>query len=682
MIGRLALAQLRAHRTQTAWLAGLLTVLAGIVTAILVMGATQAALAETVLAAVRGGGDRQVYLQATLGEAPEGWEEAHPAELAPAAAQAEAGRLRAETGVFPSEPADDWLGAELIPLVAFADGAATEGLITAGEAPDHAGEIALSPELANRLDAELGDTITLWKPRWGSTAQPPPVDPITFTVVGQSYSSTLPGYDLYDVPGALVSWDEATAPGGALVDRYTFLGSPVDVVDVSVTWSGPSPVLDAYVNYPTASGATRGTIALPAATGPWLGAAGALVAAMVIMSFAVGRSQAASRTQWVGTVRTLGASRRYVATATGLETLVIALIAVVAGSAVGMAFAQAHLWVARALVAHPFGTGTITVHPATVPIVAGVLALVAVVVAAVPSFWASRVPAAAALKPVNDVTEAELSRRVPVAWLWIPFAVSCLALVWASADPYGSLAALGALGGIGASVTGFSLGLEWTRRWVPAVGRRLARSHRTHLVAAGDSLRLRPRQAVAPAVISAVGIGILAWVLIISSSNLALSLVAPEVLDSSPRAVLGWAFEDTFSAGFRASVVVVALTTQLVVAAIAVSHRAAVTRETAALRALGLSTLDATRAAWWQQWIPQVIGITIGILAVEALCLPVGIIEVYPSRAGALALRGVIALVPISAIAIAYLALAALVAWIVARSTTRATAVAALLPAS
>jgi len=60
-------------------------------------------------------------------------------------------------------------------------------------------------------------------------------------------------------------------------------------------------------------------------------------------------------------------------------------------------------------------------------------------------------------------------------------------------------------------------------------------------------------------------------------------------------------------------VIVVSLALQVVASAIFFGHRNATAQESATRRALGLDRPDETRALWWQQWLPQIIGLAVGL---------------------------------------------------------------------
>ncbi len=359
-------------------------------------------------------------------------------------------------------------------------------------------------------------------------------------------------------------------------------------------------------------------------------AAGVLVAAMILMSFAVGRSQAAARTQWVATARTLGARRRHIAQAIIAETLILAGAAVVAGVLLGWLVSQLLYTSARSQALYPAGSGLVSMHWSVVPIVAAVVLVVGVIISVVPAFWATRVAPVAALKPVSDVTEAELSRRVSVLWLWIPVVGAIAFLAFARTFAI-SLRDAGILFSLTVIVlAGGALLIESLRQTIPQVGRALARSRHPAVLTAGDLLSGRPRQAVAPA-------------LVVTCAALALTVfaLAGAGLGGSES---GWgrapwqpgtwaqAWEAVVPPAARPGLVIAALALVLVMAAMFVSQRLATSSEIATRTALGLSHAHTVTAHTLQQWLPQVVGAVTGLVTGAIFMV---LLEVLPGTATA-----------------------------------------------
>lgn len=619
MIGRLAVAQLRAHRVQSAWTLGLLTLLAAIVTAMLAIGATEQqvrAQASSLMGYDRefvGGTDLLVAGEADgLAGIPVAEFAAELDRLPDAVANA-GGNL----SVREIEEGEDFEAGESPYVVALSNPADANAFVTQGRAPARLGEIAVTPELAKRLDAQIGTDVTLYN----ASIYGPTLEQRTFTVVGMITSATQPPAEDLWLPDALVSWDEATTADGVL----TFAG-PEDTIlsNVTVQLDGHSALLDGYLSSWGNNSTDDGLLSYPTSAGAWYAGAIALVVSMVIMSFAVGRSQAASRTQWVGTARVLGASARYVAFATIVETLLLAGIAAVAGLLLGLTAAQGYLTWSRSHVGSPLGSERIAVGTVTVPIVAGVVLAVALIVAAVPAFWAARVPPAAALKPVNDVTEAQISRDVAIAWVWLPLVGCMVGIYLGSRYDTPSMAVVAAIGSVGALITAFALWLEGLRRVIPRIGARMSRSEHAATMLAGDALRLRPRQSVAPAAIVGIAAALGALTCGGSATDLAWAL-SDRGADSAWGLSTGlrqWG-EQLTTPGFTGTSLAVLAVILVVLAAIGVAHRASIARELGVLRALGASR-SAVRAAFVRQWLAaQALGAVAGIVAGTVMYLAV-----------------------------------------------------------
>ena len=627
MLMRLAIAQLRAHKTATAWNASLMTVLVALLTAIVIFGATQA----TITAEASRVNGYQMDHYGTLNVYADGVtpaagsiDVASSAELETLLAGARDNHVMARATVYlsaedPGIVRSDSAGLELAhPADPFnIDAFSTPpdaSLLASGAWPAQRGEVALSPKMARQLDASIGDSVTLYTFDWGNDGIGRSV-PHPLTLVGITTAPTLTGYDLW-MPSAYVSWDEVTQPGGALstsviVDED---GTQQRASFIDVHWDGFNAGLEPYSRPWEPFG--ESSFNLPMATVAWFGAAGALFVAMIVMAFAVGRNQAASRTQWVATARVMGARRSAVAAAALVESLILAAVALVAGTALGVGIAQAQLALARAQAIEPFGPSAVTLHWAIAPVVVSVTLVMAVVIAAVPAFWAARVSPTAALKPVSDVTEAEVSRRIHPLWLVAPMilGVAMVALGSPVTSSPGSL--LRTVGWITVTVIGFVLVVEWLRALIPSAGRALGHTRRAPLMAAGDALVTRPRQGVAPALLMTVGTALTT----LFGSSMAVREFENwgRVTDGTFAALTGQQYAYVrgvlLNGTVIATLVVAAIALQLVVAAIAVSTRTATAGDTKALRALGMSGRVEAIAAWWQLWMPQAIGAGVGLL--------------------------------------------------------------------
>jgi len=710
MMLRLAIAQLRANRSFTLWTAGLMTILVAILAYIVIAGATQATISREAAAVY--GGDRDSYgavsfalsppIQSVVApDAQEGTQGViaepdpgiAPSDFDAALASSKASDAMAiaqnylRTSPIERGDAEWWMGDRVINTVALRGNVEIPALAH-GVAPAHLGEVTLASNVARRLGVSIGDDLTLYPVGWQPDTRDQGTTPRVMKVVGLAASNDLIGYDVY-LPDAYVSWDEVTTPEGVLVSTFVQFDEnqvPVRSLEgyADVHWTGDDKALDPYRMQGWIT-PTPSDFSLPHATVAWFGAAIALFIAMIVMSFAVGRSQASARTQWVATVRTMGARRAHIVAAATLESLLLAAIAVVAGTGLGVALAQVQLSFARAQSGAPFGPSAIAWHWVIIPVVIAAGVVVAVVVAAVPAFWAARVAPTAALKPVSDVTETELSRRVPVLWLIIPFAVGA-GLVELTALDFGApVAAVAVLGWIIVIVAGFALVVEVLRVAIASVGRGLAHSPHPSMLTAGDALATRPRQAVAPALLMAVAVSLLTLWSCVQANSATEYLADGEGgfagLDPPSRDYLR-----SNLLGFTtiATITIAALALQLVAAAIITSHRAATSNEAAARRAMGLSRRGEAIALWWQQWLPQAVGVCVGLvvgmigfLARASVSQSPFTDGVWRARFAALGYGAAYSAV----VAAAMLAVADLVAALAARASRAATPLAALAPA-
>ncbi len=683
MTWRLVVGQLRAHRGYFAWTATLLAVLVAILTFIGTAGATQGTLDQQASTLLDRDAERHGFV--TVTSTPVGGLEYNvSAEQLREMIDANASASAVATAFLTLEPFEaidpyDWR-AEIWAHAAYG-GTDRSAFLTEGRMPERQGEIALSADVAAALHARLGDEVTLYGQRTGPDGFAMDV-PYTFTVVGFSVDRRLPGYDFYQAPGALLSWDEVERASAFSQPTWREGFEGIQVAPIDVQWDGASSSLDRYLSYEAFTESPL-AVALPQSTAVWLVVAVVLIIAMIVMSFSVGRGQAAARTQWIATVRTMGATRRYIAAATVLETLAIALVAAVVGIVVGLVAAQTQLAVARASVGAPFGPATVSVYWPIFPVVALVALVVALLIAAVPAFWASRVNPVAALKPVNDVTETELSRRVSPHWLWLPLVVGVALIVLGSWQPTAPMDVVIVLGMIIGGMALAGLAIEANRWGIPRVGRRLARSSKRARITAGDELSIRPKQAVAPAILTTAAVGTLTVMTTVAALD-PRGMVRVfghgyteygDYTDDLAEALNYW-WHELVSPTAVVAVVLAAVAIQLVAASMFVAHRAVTAREGATRRALGLSASELARAHWWQQWTPQVTGAAIGLggglLVAEAWRL-LNILngaDGYDTMPAALRLLALLAV--LGAIAI-MLSAGALTAWAVAAAGSRST---------
>lgn len=610
MIGRLAWAQLRAQRTHSLWMGSLLTLLVAVLAATVTSGATQATLGAesadlqgwsrqfTGGASVVPHGEHAAYDQVDFDALTEGLASSQDSDAV----------VIAFDSVAPGVPQDEddfWTASNLWAVALAGSGARVP--LTDGRVATEPGDVVVAADVARRSRLSIGDRLTVSSIRWAEAGSWVAV-PHELRVVGIAASSSLPGYSP-SLPQLYLSWAEVGEPEGLFAVASPGPGH-APAVALMVAWNGPSP--DPQRAFTGNQEADRLTgFDLPPFAAAWIGAAATLLAAMLVMSFAVGRSQAAARAQWLATARALGARRRSVAGAAAVESLVLGGSALVVGLPLGVAAAQAQLTIARALTRDPFGPAWVSLHVALVP-VAAVGALVAsTIVAAMPAFWATRVSPTAALTPVGDLAEAELSRRVPSAWALLPAAAGA-ALTWWGVRPDGQ-PTVAMLGRLAFAVGGFALVIEALRRAVVTIGRLLARRRHPALATAGDDLVARPRQAVAAALLVAMAVGIATWwagSVVYSSDGDGVSSAPHEFLSIASAYVM-----ENLTGGVTIAVLAMGgIALQAVAAAIAVSHRVATRSEAQARGALGLSRSVTIASWWWTQWIAQAMGVVAGVV--------------------------------------------------------------------
>ncbi|NTV38757.1 MAG: FtsX-like permease family protein, partial [Demequinaceae bacterium] len=365
--------------------------------------------------------------------------------------------------------------------------------LSAGTGPQ-SGQVALAQRLADALDVTVGDSVG-FSP--GSGLAPN----LRLEVSGILMEATpLAGLS---PPLLIVSSED----GLSLIEAAGFdkgdnaLGEPTAFLGATLSWNGAVPA-----DLTSAAGAMEwrpraftGQNEYYALTAMWLVLVTALVAAA-----AAGRSQGATRSQWVGTVRALGATRRDVVTAALLETVSVGvaggLVGIAAGAAANVAVIRRHggtfagNW--------PSLTGT------AIALSMALALAVSLVLGATPAYWAARTTPAAALSPVGP-TDAVLSRpRVTTkALAALNVGAAALLLGWARANGNGEywprpvyFAAT--------AIFALSLYVLMSRalvRVVIALGNALIRRGHRVLVAAGSGLVQHPRNAASIATAIAVG---------------------------------------------------------------------------------------------------------------------------------------------------------------------------------
>lgn len=621
MIITMALAQLRANKTFTLWTAGLMSLLVAILTYLVIAGTTQASIGrdEDRLR----GYDRESHVAMLLivtGAGPRAMGEPVSEVTAAIDASVDHSALAVADDSASTTPlsmwtAPDWGSKHGLNVRAVRGATGDEPVVVDGAFPAGLGEIALAWDRARDMGVNIGDTLPLYTQDWSRASQSLISSEHQMRVVGLMASTTLAGYEL-SIPDGYVSWEEATSPGGLLVHPMNVVnGEDISGSSADVHWNGSDPALQKFAspawNWQTGSQ----DFLLPQASLAWFGAAVVLFVAMIVMAFAVGRSQASARTQWVATARAMGARRSYIAGATVIETALLGVFAMVVGTALGIGVSAAQLGLARGIAHAPFGPSTISLSWTIAPVVVAVTTLVAIVIAAVPAFWASRVSPTAALKPVADVTEAEISRRVPLSWAVAPFLVGVGLVALGSSIPPAPMLGVVALGWVAVAIGGFVVVIEVLRGVLPAFGRVLSSRSDPAVMSAGDEIASRPRQAVAPALLLTVGVGFFtAFTLSAAQHEWSWGNLSGDYPASPGDLEIANLVRTLLTSTTVTTFVIAAVTLELVAIAIFISHRVATSHEAAARRAMGLSHADETRALWWQQWLPQAMGAVTGLV--------------------------------------------------------------------
>ncbi|WP_062205374.1 ABC transporter permease [Demequina salsinemoris] len=499
------------------------------------------------------------------------------------------------------------------------------GLLADGAAPG-AGEVAIDATWAAENDVAIGDTVSAG--RFGFDADGGEAGftvAADLTVSGLLRTSVTGTYSVW-MPPALIGWDtalnldlESFAAQGYETEFWTVLA------DLSAHQETPTlTALNAdrqWTSYSTGENASAQYLLL---------ASGVMVLGLIGMAFAVGRARAQSRTGWVATARVLGARRSAIVGATLLETLAVGLAAGLIG--VGGAYGLLAIQWSALTSANP---DALIPPSVAVPLwlaagLIGVALLIAVIMGAIPAFWAARVEPATALKPSTPIEQATVSRTVPfwpVVALWALSAGLLYVLIHAPSDTswgataieVASTSAVGPLATAAAAITSVAVLIETTRRIVRAVARRLERSPRPWAMTAGAALSGRPGLASAPAAVLALATtAIVAWV-----SSMVLWEWSAQ-WEYAPITVVRAQFAGPFSfptgayADYSEMLTITALVGGLLVlvalAAFLVGRQA--TRdEAAAHTALGLDARAARLAAALQFGLPLTLGVGLGTVA-------------------------------------------------------------------
>jgi hypothetical protein len=484
-------------------------------------------------------------------------------------------------------------------------------ILVAGSAPGP-GEIAVNAQWASTARAEIGDTVVLQT--W-STEADGVVAPFTFELMVSGITRSpfgAAGVSVY-LPGGFVSWDDiptlnqaSTASADPTIGVPTINGVPTNV-SVSVYGNGNWPWTEdlAASAYPNGGASSNPAAAILAIAGIGVGA---LLIGLFAMAFALGRAQAQARTKWVGTVRAMGATKRQVAWATMLESASVGVAAGLVGFVLGALGATAHLAIIASRIVKPM---VLPIPGGYAAIAVGSVALAVVlstVVGAVPAFWSARVSPTAALKPVNDVAEATVSRSVRVWPLAVTWLVA-LGIVAAglAADMYSLVAIAVLFAGVVLLVTTIMLANEALRHSLPWRAKRMSQSQRRAVMVAGDAILARPRQSTVPAFVVALATAVYFALIgqLVASWSASEAQYARDVYTEpiGPNPYLTtWPIWGTFA-------VVTLICVAIAVATASVSARDAATRE-----ALGLTRQEGRLAAALQYLVAQAHGLALGLM--------------------------------------------------------------------
>lgn len=371
-----------------------------------------------------------------------------------------------------------------------------DALLAEGHAPGK-GEIALSSSVARDLDVGIGDTVTVI-PDFS-----PGMDDVLLTAKVSGLT--------YDIDGQQLPWrDFSLYINGADAPILTGLDAPPgdgwSGPVASVGWSTPDDALEPQWR---TAWEQRGGPALmdPGAPAPWLVAI-TLTLGAIVMAFAVGRAQAATRVRWTATARALGARRSHLMGAGAVEAAALFATSLV-GVALGYLAATGDHAIWRSSLVAPPPVGVRLPWWLFAALV-GLALTLAATSAAIPAVLATRVPPTAALKATAATDEHEFSRRVRALPVGIALAISCVALlVPASSNEAAVIKNSVALAGA-VLLTAFVI--EMTRRGAESLGRRWQRAARPWQVYAGTMLGGHPRQASALASIHFFALfGVAGW---------------------------------------------------------------------------------------------------------------------------------------------------------------------------
>ncbi|WP_159449686.1 FtsX-like permease family protein [Demequina sp. NBRC 110057] len=468
-------------------------------------------------------------------------------------------------------------------------------VLVAGDAPQ-AGEVVVSASVAETVGVALGDVVDLvdaWDADRAATG---------VKVSGLSAAAASGAFVTYPPTGYgnwndVLEWDAAT--GEVTVEGAngaTTLASAV------VSWSGESATLAPLLTEEASVAPVLASEVFRVPLGGWSGALwlASLVVGVAALAagFAIGRSQAQARVEWVATARVLGARRGALLAASALEAVALGVTASALGLFLGW-LAVAGVLAAQSA-AQPLATlpATPTLLPVAAALVCALGLTLAALTALVPAFWASRVPPSAALKPVTPLAEQSVSRSVSPRWLAVlTGAAAGLAItgrLLEGTTMNDAALVIEWVGVVALAVLVVPVLLEASRRTLPRLARYDERSGEPWAIAAADAIRSRTRQLALAAMVTGLTMGV-------AAGGLAATRLGARQEDDP-----SWlsAVAIVLAAG--------ALST-LVAAAVVMTARAAGRHDEGVREALGLSPADARRAAAAELRLPVLAGATLGI---------------------------------------------------------------------
>ncbi|WP_159798739.1 ABC transporter permease [Puerhibacterium puerhi] len=395
--------------------------------------------------------------------------------------------------------------------------------LTDGAAPSAADEIAVPPDVAERLGLGVGATVDVVRdvpgdPETGELEQV--VDPMTISglvadpknAYGMSGGAAVVTQDTFDQWGADAAGGEVTYPEASLLladgadleavraHLATTLGSAFDVVTPDEHAEAAAAELTGGENLMFLIFVlTFASIAL-------------LVAGLVITNtFQV---LVAQRARTLALLRAVGASKRQVGAGVLLEAAILGVVTSVLGVLVGASLGQLALWVARTgpVAASLPATITVTWQVVAVPIVVGTLVTVAA--ALVPARVATRVAPLAALRPLDAPTAEKGAGRVRLVLSVLATVIGFALLAGGAAlgtvarEPSLGLA-LGILGGATSFVGVAVSAVFWLPKVTGLAGRLVGSSGPTARLAAANTLR-NPRRTASTSTALLIGVTLVA----------------------------------------------------------------------------------------------------------------------------------------------------------------------------